>query len=230
MTSKKAVVLLSGGLDSTISLSVAYQEGYLVYALSFDYGQKHRRELENASRIASYYYCKEHRVITLEGVGGSSLTGDRGDIPPYEEREEIPSTYVPARNILFLSYALGYGEAVGAEAIFIGVNAVDYSGYPDCRPEFIDAFQQVIRVGTKAGVEGRPMIIKAPLLNLAKGEIIRLGVKNKAPLHLTTSCYHGGDKACGRCDSCVLRLKGFAEAGVKDPILYQESRRGGLDN
>ncbi|RQD72925.1 MAG: 7-cyano-7-deazaguanine synthase QueC [Candidatus Syntrophonatronum acetioxidans] len=224
---KKAVVLLSGGLDSTTCMSVAQGEGYLLYALSFDYGQKHRRELGRASQIASYYHCPEHRVIKLDQVGGSSLTREGAEIPVYEEREEIPSTYVPARNILFLSYALGYGETVGAEAIYIGVNAIDYSGYPDCRPEFIEAFQQVIKVGTKSGVEGRPIKIKAPLLNLTKGEIIKLGIKNKAPLHLTTSCYHGGDKACGRCDSCVLRLKGFAEAGVKDPIPYQEGQEEG---
>lgn len=225
---KKAVVLLSGGLDSTTCLSEANRQGYIVYALSFDYGQKHRRELDFASRIASFYRCKDHRIIKIDSPGGSSLTEAGEEIPPYEEREEIPSTYVPARNILFLSYALGYGEVVEADAIFIGVNAIDYSGYPDCRPEFIEAFQEVVRVGTRGGVEGRPLEIKAPLLYLTKGQIIKLALKNNAPLHLTTSCYRGGERPCGQCDSCILRLKGFAEAGVKDPLFYQEEQeRGG---
>ncbi len=220
MTKKKAVVLLSGGLDSTACMSLAHGQGYTLYALSFDYGQKHRRELQSAAEIAQFYNSAEHRVIKLDYVGGSALTDTGIDVPDFQETEGIPVTYVPARNILFLSYALGYGEVVCADSIFIGVNAIDYSGYPDCRPEFIQAFQKVIQVGTKSGVEGRPIEIFTPLIHLTKGDIVRLAVENGAPLHLTNSCYKGEEKACGRCDSCRLRLRGFAEAGVEDPIQY----------
>ncbi|UNC91391.1 7-cyano-7-deazaguanine synthase QueC [Candidatus Contubernalis alkaliaceticus] len=222
MTDKKAVVLLSGGLDSTTCMSVAQQEGFTIYALSYDYGQRHRRELEFASQIASYYHAAEHRVIQLASVGGSALTDLNIEVPDFQENLEIPVTYVPARNILFLSYALGYGEVVEAQSIFIGVNAVDYSGYPDCRPEFIQAFQKVVQVGTKSGVEGSPIKILTPLINLTKGDIVKLAFENGAPLHLTNSCYKGEDKACGRCDSCRLRLRGFAQAGIDDPIFYQQ--------
>ncbi|HEX3033391.1 MAG TPA: 7-cyano-7-deazaguanine synthase QueC [Bacillota bacterium] len=218
---KKAVVLLSGGLDSTTCMSVARQEGYELYAISFDYGQRHNRELECAKQVAAFYHVKEHKILRLDNVGGSALTDPEIQVPEYQGDANIPITYVPARNILFLSYALGYGEVVGADTIFIGVSAVDYSGYPDCRPEFIAAFQQVIDVGTKTGVEGTPITIAAPLINLTKGETIQLAHANGAPLHLTTSCYKGEEKACGVCDSCTLRLKGFADAGLQDPISYK---------
>ncbi len=220
MTEKKAVVLLSGGLDSTTCMSVAHQQGFALYALTFDYGQRHRRELESAGEIAGFYNAAEHRVIKLDSVGGSALTDASIELPDFQETEGIPVTYVPARNILFLSYALGYGEVVEADVIVIGVNAIDYSGYPDCRPEFIQAFQKVIEVGTRSGVQGNPIEILTPLIHLTKGEIVRLAVKNGAPLHLTNSCYRGEEKACGRCDSCRLRLRGFAQAGVEDPIQY----------
>lgn len=219
---KKAVILLSGGLDSTTCMSVASKEGYELYPLSFDYGQKHQRELEAAKAVAQFYQVKEHRIIRLDHVGGSALTDSSLPVPDYEGEGEIPVTYVPARNTLFLSYALGYGEVIGADAIFIGISSVDYSGYPDCRPEFLQAFQKVAEVGTKAGVDGQVIAIKAPLLHLSKADTIRLAVENGAPLHLTTSCYRGGEKACGTCDSCTLRLKGFADAGLQDPIQYIE--------
>lgn len=217
---KKAVVLLSGGLDSTTCMSVAAQEGYEIYSMSFDYGQRHQRELEAAKAVARYYQVKEHRIIKIDNVGGSALTDSSLQVPDYVENDEIPITYVPARNILFLSYALGYGEVIGAEAIFIGISSVDYSGYPDCRPEFLEAYQKVAQVGTKAGANGQTIEIKAPLIHLSKAETIRLAAHNGAPLHLTTSCYRGGEKACGTCDSCTLRLRGFDEAGHKDPIEY----------
>lgn len=217
---KKAVILLSGGLDSTTCMSVAENEGYELYPISFDYGQRHTRELDAAKAVAKYYQVEEHRILHIDSVGGSALTDNTIQVPEYKEGGGIPVTYVPARNILFLSYALGYAEVVGAEAIFIGISSVDYSGYPDCRPEFLEAFQKVSIVGTKLGVEGNAVQIKAPLIQLSKADTIRLASKNGAPLHLTTSCYRGGKKACGTCDSCTLRLKGFAEAGVKDPIDY----------
>ncbi len=217
---KKAVVLLSGGLDSTTCLSVAIKEGYQVYPLSFDYSQRHNRELECAHKIAEYYDIKEHKVIRIDNVGGSALTDMDIEVPDYKGTNDIPVTYVPARNIIFLSYAAGYAEVVGAEAIFIGVNAIDYSGYPDCRPEFIKAFEDMIRVGTKSGAEGNPIKIATPLLHLSKAEIIKLAAEINTPLHLTTSCYKGNEAACGVCDSCILRLKGFKDAGITDPIKY----------
>jgi 7-cyano-7-deazaguanine synthase len=218
---KKAVVLLSGGLDSTTCLSEAIKNGYEVYPLSFDYSQRHNRELKCASNIVNHYGIKTHRIIKMENVGGSALTDMGIEVPEYKGDNDIPVTYVPARNIIFLSYAVGYAEVVGAEAIYIGVNSIDYSGYPDCRPEFISAFEETIRVGTKSGVEGNPIRIITPLLRLSKAEIILLAYNNKAPLQLTTSCYKGGEKACGVCDSCILRLKGFKEAGLTDPVEYE---------
>ncbi|QSZ28231.1 7-cyano-7-deazaguanine synthase QueC [Aceticella autotrophica] len=219
---KKAVILLSGGMDSTTCMSVAYKEGYDMYPISFDYNQRHKRELECAKNVAEFYKVKQHKIIKLDNVGGSALTDFTIDVPDYKgDSEKIPVTYVPARNILFLSYAVGYGEVIDAEAIFIGVSSVDYSGYPDCRPEFIEAFQKVINIGTKSGVEGRPIKIITPLINLTKAETVKLAVKNQAPLHLTTTCYKGGEKACGICDSCRLRIKGFKKAGIKDPIEYE---------
>ncbi|MBA1335696.1 MAG: 7-cyano-7-deazaguanine synthase [Firmicutes bacterium] len=219
---KKAVVLLSGGLDSTTCMAVAQDEGYDLYALSFDYGQRHNKELENAVRVAKYYRVKDHRVFKIGYVEGNALTDRSVDVPDYNGGDAIPVTYVPARNILFLSYAAGYAESIGAEAVFIGVSSVDYSGYPDCRPEFIEAFQRVLEVGTKMGVEGNPIRIRTPLINLSKAQTILLGQSLGAPYHLTTSCYRGGEVACGVCDSCTLRLKGFKEAGIKDPIDYEK--------
>lgn len=218
---KKAVVLLSGGLDSTTCMAIARNEGYELYAISFDYQQRHNREISLASEVAAFFRAKEHKIFSIDNFGGSALTDMNINVPEYVGKEDIPVTYVPARNILFLSYALGYAEIIGAEAIFIGVSSVDYSGYPDCRPEFIKAFQKVVDVGTKAGVQGKSITIRAPLIKLSKGETIKLGIKYGAPYHLTTSCYNGREKACGKCDSCILRLKGFSEAGVLDPIAYE---------
>jgi 7-cyano-7-deazaguanine synthase len=222
----KAVVLLSGGLDSTVCMAVAREKGFEVWPISFDYNQRHNRELDCARRVAEYFGVKRHLVIktNMNEIGGSALTDKAINVPEGDvERSDIPSTYVPARNLIFLSYALGYAEVTGADKIFIGVNALDYSGYPDCRPEFINLFQQLADYSTKAAVQdGRRITVETPLLNLAKKDIVLLGTRLKAPLHLTTSCYAGGEEACGKCDSCLLRLKGFAEAGVIDPIKYKE--------
>ncbi|HHT62848.1 MAG: 7-cyano-7-deazaguanine synthase QueC [Bacillota bacterium] len=219
----KAIVLLSGGLDSTVCMSVAKDAGYEPVPISFAYGQRHSRELECAREVARFYQVKKHVVIetNMRAIGGSALT-DEIEVPKgREERSDIPITYVPARNLIFLSYALGLAEVENAEKIYIGVNSLDYSGYPDCRPEFIDKFQQVADFATKAGVENRRIVVETPLQYLSKAEIIKLGMKNGAPLHLTTSCYQGGEEACGVCDSCVLRLRGFREAGLADPIKYK---------
>ncbi len=224
---KKAVVLLSGGLDSTVTLAKAKEEGYDLYPLSFSYGQRHYKELESARKIAEYYDAKDHKIMSIDltQIGGSALTDKDIEIPENRNEEEIggnvPITYVPARNTILLSFAIGYAEVIGADAVFIGANALDYSGYPDCRPGFFEAFQRVAELGTKTGVEGRPVQIKYPLIDLTKAEIVKEGVRLKAPLHLTWSCYKGGDKACGKCDSCILRLKGFKEAGIEDPIEYE---------
>ncbi len=218
---KKAVVLLSGGLDSTTCMAVAHHEGYRLFPISFDYGQRHSRELECAQKVAEYYKADYHRVFRIDYVGGNALVDRKVDVPDFAGGDDIPVTYVPARNILFLSYAAGYAESIGAGTVFIGVSAVDYSGYPDCRPEFIEAFEKVLKVGTKMGVEGSPVKIKTPLINLSKAQSIRLATELGAPLHLTTSCYRGGEKACGVCDSCTLRLRGFREAGMEDPIEYE---------
>ena len=226
---KKAVVLLSGGLDSTTCLAAAINDGYEVYPLSFDYSQRHDRELKCAVSIVDHYKIKTHKVIKIDNVGGSALTDNDIDVPEYKGTSDIPVTYVPARNIIFLSYATGYAEVVGAEAIYIGVNAIDYSGYPDCRPEFISAFEQMIKVGTKSGVEGDPVKIITPLIHMTKAEIIKFASGVQAPLHFTTSCYNGKEKACGVCDSCILRLKGFREAGIEDPIEYEVKVTPSLD-
>jgi 7-cyano-7-deazaguanine synthase len=218
---EKAVVLLSGGLDSTTCMSIVYKKGCKIYPISFDYGQKHNKELDSARKVANFYNVQNHKIFKIDNFGGSALTDTQIDVPNYKGKECIPTTYVPARNILFLSYALGYAEVIGAASIFIGISAVDYSGYPDCRPEFVKAFKEVVKTGTKAGVEGRPIYIESPLINLSKAETIKLAVNNNAPLHLTTSCYKGRSRACGVCDSCILRLKGFKEAGFKDPVEYE---------
>ena len=225
---KSAVALLSGGLDSTTALAVAEREGYEVYALSFRYGQRHSVELESASRVARALGVKKHLVldIDLRPIGGSALT-DRIEVPKQRSAQEIgsgiPVTYVPARNTIFLSFALAWAEVIGAEDIFIGINAIDYSGYPDCRPEYIEAFERMANLATKAGVEGRQKLrIHTPLVSLTKAEIIKTGLALGVDYSLTHSCYDpaADSSACGRCDSCLLRLKGFAEAGARDPLRY----------
>ncbi|MEO5753086.1 MAG: 7-cyano-7-deazaguanine synthase QueC [Chthoniobacterales bacterium] len=224
---KRAVVLLSGGLDSATVLALCRAEGYEAYALSFRYGQRHARELESATRIAQSLGATEHRIaeIDLRAFGGSALTGQE-KIPLNRSTEEmaqgIPITYVPARNTIFLSYALAWAEVLGASDIFIGANSVDYSGYPDCRPEFIRAFEQLANLATRAGVEGARFKIHAPLIALSKAEIIQRGVSLGVDYALTHSCYDPDTegRACGKCDSCQLRLKGFREAGLTDPISY----------
>jgi 7-cyano-7-deazaguanine synthase len=224
---KRAVVLLSGGIDSTTTLAIALAEGYEAYALSFDYGQRHQVETEAARRVANSLGAKKHRIarIDLRVFGGSALTDDV-DVPKKRSETEIvrgiPVTYVPARNIIFLSYALAWTEVIEASDIFLGVNAIDYSGYPDCRPEFIEAFESMANLGTKAGAEGRRFQIHTPLIKLSKAEIIRKGIALGVDLSVTHSCYDPTPEglACGECDSCLLRLKGFREAGLKDPIRY----------
>jgi 7-cyano-7-deazaguanine synthase len=224
---KRAVVLLSGGIDSTTTLAIAISAGYETHALSFEYGQRHQIETEAARRVASSLGAKEHRIakIDMRVFGGSALTDDIR-VPKQRSKTEIahgiPVTYVPARNTIFLAYALAWAEVIPANDIFIGVNAIDYSGYPDCRPEFIEAFENVANLGTKAGVEGRRFHIRTPLIKLSKSDIIRKGVELGVDLSLTHSCYDPtlGGLACGQCDSCLLRLKGFREAGMVDPIRY----------
>jgi 7-cyano-7-deazaguanine synthase len=224
---KRAVVLLSGGLDSTTTLAIAIAEGYEAYALSFEYGQRHQIEIEAARRVAHSLGAKEHRVakIDLRIFGGSALTDDV-DVPKQRSETEIaqgiPVTYVPARNTIFLAYALAWADVISANDIFLGVNAIDYSGYPDCRPEFIKAFQMLANVGTKAGIEGARLHIHTPLITLSKSEIIGKASELDVDLGLTHSCYDPSpeDLACGECDSCLLRLKGFRDAGMNDPIHY----------
>jgi 7-cyano-7-deazaguanine synthase len=222
----KAVVLLSGGLDSATVAAIAKQQGFSLHALSFDYGQRHRIELQCAGRIAAELGAR-HSVVAfdLRQFGGSALTADIAvpkNRPEQQMSRGIPVTYVPARNTIFLSFALGMAEVIGASEIFIGVNALDYSGYPDCRPEFIDAFQNLANLATKAGVEGRRFTIHAPLIHMTKAEIIKAGTELGVDYSLTSSCYDPSLEglACGHCDSCQLRRKGFAEAGIVDPTRY----------
>jgi len=221
---KRAVILLSGGLDSATVLAIANAQSFECYALSMDYGQRHHAELDAARRVAESLGAKQHKIIpmALDAFGGSALT-DKNISVPESEVEGIPVTYVPARNTVFLSLALGWAEVIGARDIFLGVNAVDYSGYPDCRPEFIEAFQQLANLATKAGVEGDHFSIHAPLINLTKGEIIHQGPSLGVDNTMTTSCYQADSmgRACGRCDSCRLRSAGFGEAEVSDPTVYQ---------
>lgn len=227
MQGKKAVVLSSGGIDSTTAMTMAKADGYEIYSISFRYGQRHFHELEAAKKIAKVLGVKKHLIvdIDLSQIGGSALTDD---IPVPKGRDEnrmkdIPVTYVPARNTIFLSYALSWAEVLGASDIFIGVNAIDYSGYPDCRPEFIQAFETMANLGTKAGVEGQSFFkIRTPLIDLTKAQIIQKGMALGLDYGMTHSCYDPTEngKACGQCDSCILRKKGFAEAGVKDPTVY----------
>jgi 7-cyano-7-deazaguanine synthase len=224
---KPAVVLLSGGIDSTTTLATAIAEGYDAYALSFDYGQRHQIETQAARRVADSLGAKDHRIakIDLRVFGGSALT-DEIDVPKQRSEGEIahgiPVTYVPARNTIFLAYALAWAEVIQAADIFLGVNAIDYSGYPDCRPEFIEAFQTLANLATKAGVEGRRFQLHTPLIKFSKAEIIRKAVQLGVNLSLTHSCYDPSPEglACGECDSCLLRLKGFREAGLTDPVRY----------
>ena len=223
MSDKKAVILLSGGLDSATVVAMAKAEGYSCYSMSFDYGQRHRVELQAAERVAQQLGVVEHKVIglNLNGIGGSALT-DTGIDVPESPTEGIPVTYVPARNTVFLSLALGWAEVLGAQDIFIGVNAVDYSGYPDCRPEFIQAFERLANLATREGVEGQGFRIQAPLQNMSKAEIVQVGMGHGVDYSLTVSCYQADEdgRACGKCDSCRLRAAGFAAAGVADPTRY----------
>jgi len=225
----RSVVLLSGGLDSTVTLAYALSKGEEVIPITINYGQRHGREILAARDVAGYYGLREHVIMDLDlsNFSTSALISQEIDVPERISAEkigkEIPVTYVPARNIIFLSIAAGLCESVGAERLYIGANAVDYSGYPDCRAQFFRDFQRVLEVGTKTGVEGKPVRIVTPIIDLTKAQIIKLGRDLNAPIHLTWSCYRGGEKACGRCDSCLLRLKGFEDAGLKDPIEYEES-------
>jgi len=224
---KKAVVLSSGGLDSTTVIAIAQSSDYQVYSLSFDYRQRHRAELDAAEKIARAMNVAVHKVVQLDlrTIGGSALTDDAIDVPhASDESADIPITYVPARNTVFLSIALGWAEVLAVDTIFIGVNAVDYSGYPDCRPEYLAAFQNMANLATKAGVEGRPVAIESPLIHLSKAEIISLGNNLGVDYGLTVSCYQANadGEACGSCDSCYLRKCGFEEAGVADPTRYMD--------
>ena len=225
-TNKKALVLLSGGVDSATVMGIARSEGYAIYCLSFRYVQRHELELEAAKRIANALGAKEHKVINIDlrTIGGSALTDDiavpkgRNEV---EIQQEIPVTYVPARNTIFLSYALAWAEVLGASDIFVGVNAIDYSGYPDCRPEYIEAFERMANLATKAGVEGKEKIkIRTPLIQMTKAQIIQKGIEMGVDYRMTHSCYDPSPegRACGQCDSCLLRRKGFMEAGVPDQI------------
>jgi len=223
MSTKRAVVLLSGGLDSSTLLAIAHQQGYKCSALSFRYGQRHSAELQAAQKIAECYPIDTHKIFDLDLslFNTSALTNPEIDVPT-DPTNDIPVTYVPARNTIFLSIALGWAEVIQAHNIFIGVNAVDYSGYPDCRAEFIEAYQAMANLATQAGVEGRGVKIHTPLISLSKAQIIQLGARLGVDYALTVSCYQATDEgfACGRCDSCRLRAEGFVRAGIEDPTLY----------
>jgi 7-cyano-7-deazaguanine synthase len=225
---RKAVLLLSGGLDSTTLLAVARRDAYDVHAMTFRYGQRHASEIEAARRVAARFGVKDHVIadIDLRTFGGSALTSDEIDVPRDRDVHStgVPVTYVPARNTIFLSFALAWAEVLGAADIFIGVNALDYSGYPDCRPQYIEAFERMANLATRTGVEGSLLLrIRAPLINLTKGQIIQLGASLGVDYAITQSCYDpdATGAACGHCDACQLRLKGFAEAGLKDPARYR---------
>lgn len=224
--SDKAVVLVSGGLDSSTVLALALQQGYRCYTLSFDYGQRHRSELEAAKRVSELMKVEEHKIVRLDlgTIGGSALTDTTIDVPE-QETAGIPVTYVPARNTVFLSIALGWAEVLEADTIFLGVNAVDYSGYPDCRPEYISSFEAMANLATRAGVEGNKLSIQAPLMDMTKGEIISAGTSLGVDYSQTVSCYQSSidGLACGKCDSCRLRIEGFNQAGISDPTRYKNS-------
>lgn len=219
----QAVCLLSGGLDSCVAATIAKNQGNTLFMLTCDYGQRHKKEIESAKKIAEHLKTEDHMIlpVPLGNLGGSALTENIPIPEGVEQRTSIPPTYVPARNTIFLSYGLAYAEIVDADSIYIGATCVDYSGYPDCRPEYFYAFQSLADLATKRAIEGHPIMIKTPLLNLSKADIIKKGRKEHAPLHLTWSCYRGGKHACGRCDACLLRLKGFQEAKIKDPVTYE---------
>jgi len=221
---KKAVILLSGGLDSTTCLAYAKSQGFQCYALSFSYGQKHNVELDVAKKIAEHFAVEKHQIVSLSigDFGGSALTDKSLDIPDYEDNGEIPVTYVPARNTIMLSIALGFAEAINANSIFMGASAIDYSGYPDCRPEYFEAFRKLASLATKVGVEGSPITIETPLINLSKAETIELGHSLGVDYSMTISCYRAtaDGLACGTCDSCVFRKKGFSGAGLQDQTKY----------
>jgi len=236
---KKAIVLLSGGLDSATTLSIAKNEGFICFALTFNYGQRHNIEVESAKRVATSLKVKEHRIMSIDlaQFGGSALTDSKIKVPKGRNNAkmpaQIPPTYVPARNLLFLSYALAWAEVLGAYDIFIGVNITDYSGYPDCRPKFIEAFAKTANLATAAGVQNRGKFkIHTPIMELSKNRIIQTGMKFGVDYSLTHSCYDPDEQglSCGKCDSCRLRLKGFAEAGLTDPIKYQRTKQGGISN
>jgi 7-cyano-7-deazaguanine synthase len=224
-----AIVLLSGGLDSATALAMSRAEGKICHALSFRYGQRHEVELLAAAQVAAALGAASHRVLTIDvaALRGSSLTGD-GEIPKGRAEREIaqgiPSTYVPARNTLFVAHALAVAEALAADEVVLGINALDYSGYPDCRPEYLQAFQHMADLATKAGVEGQSVKVLAPLLHMGKVDIVKAALANRAPIRHTWSCYRGGTKACGTCESCALRLKGFAQAGAADPVPYATAK------
>jgi len=226
----EAIILLSGGLDSSTVLALARESGLDIIALTFDYGQRHKREIESAKRIAGHFHVKEHLLVPLDlgRLLASSLTQRSMEVPLGRDRKEIgsgiPSTYVPSRNIIFLTIASAIAESRGSRSVFIAANAVDFSGYPDCTPEFIESFQRTLDVGTRAGREGKGIRIEAPILHMSKSEIVKEAVRLKVPLELTWSCYEGGRKACGKCDSCLLRLEGFKEAGFEDPLEYEVRR------
>lgn len=224
--SDKAVVLVSGGLDSSTVLALALQQGYRCYTLSFDYGQRHRSELEAAKRVSELMKVEEHKIVRLDlgTIGGSALTDTTIDVPE-QETAGIPVTYVPARNTVFLSIALGWAEVLEADTIFLGVNAVDYSGYPDCRPEYISSFEAMANLATRAGVEGNELSIQAPLMDMTKAEIISAGTSLGVDYSQTVSCYQASiaGLACGKCDSCRLRIEGFNQAGISDPTRYKNS-------
>jgi len=228
---KKAIVLASGGLDSTTIMALINHKGYDIYALTFDYGQRHKIELKAAQKVAKYFGAKKHLILHIElgAIGGSALTEDI-PVPQGRKLKEIsssgiPITYVPARNTIFLAYALSWAEVLEATDIFIGVNAIDFSNYPDCRPEFIESFQRTANLATKAGVEGKGIRINAPLIDMTKGEIIKKGISLGVDYSMTHSCYNPKKDGlpCGKCDSCLLRKKGFEEAGVKDPLLTKNN-------
>ncbi|MBV8693335.1 MAG: 7-cyano-7-deazaguanine synthase QueC [Actinobacteria bacterium] len=219
---RTSLVVLSGGLDSTVCLGLARRDADRVDAVTFDYGQRHRVELDHAAAVAGHY-AVDHLVVPIDltGWGGSALTDASIDVPEPSAAgdDTIPVTYVPARNLIFLSLAMGIAEARDLDAVYLGVNALDYSGYPDCRPEFVQSFAATAALALKRGVEGNPVEVRTPLVDLGKADIVRLGLSLDAPLRLTWSCYRGAHLPCGRCDSCALRAKGFAEAGVPDPAL-----------
>ena len=220
---KKAIVLSSGGIDSTTAMAIAKAENYELYSLTLDYGQRHKIEIKNSKKVADFFCVKKHKIIVigLGQIGGSALT-DNIDVPTDNTSGKIPVTYVPARNTIFLAIALAWAEVIGSNDIFIGANTVDYSGYPDCRTEYLKAFEKLANLGTKAGIKGKKTRIHAPLLKMSKAKIIKKGSELGIDYSITWSCYNpcADDKACGKCDSCKFRLKGFGEAGYKDPIKY----------